>query len=95
MKVNGRMTKWKVREHTPGLMGISMKGSGRMEKSMEMVLYCLKMEVKWKVSSEMTVPGKLRFLTKTLLFTSLTTLPNSKVSNFVVSSQTYVRGLVQ
>ena len=66
-----------------------------MEKSMEMVLYCLKMEVKWKVSSEMTVHGKLRFLTKTLLFTSLTTLPNSKVSNFVVSSQTYVRGLVQ
>ncbi len=46
MKVNGRMTKWKVREHTPGLMGISMKGGGRMEKSMERVLYCLKMEVK-------------------------------------------------
>ena len=41
----------------------------------------------------MTVPGKLRFLTKTLLFTSLNTLHNSKVSNFVLSSQTYVRGL--
>jgi len=53
------------------------------------------MEVKWKVSSEMTVHGELRFQTKTLLFTSLTTQPNSKVSNFVVSSQTYVRGLVQ
>ena len=33
MKVNGRMTKWKVREHTPGLMGISMKEGGRMEKA--------------------------------------------------------------
>jgi len=94
MKVNGRMTKWKVRELTPGLMGKSMKESGRMGKSMERVLYYLKMEVKWKVSSEMTVPGKLRFLTKTLLFTSLTTLPKSKVSKFVEFSQTFVRCLV-
>ena len=69
MKVNGRMTKWKVRELTPGLMGKSMKVSGRMEKSMEKVLSCLKMEVKWKVTSEMTNPGELRFLTKTLSFT--------------------------
>jgi len=74
--------------------GKKYEGEWKDGKSMERVPYCLKMEVKWKVSSEMTVPGKLRFLTKTLLFTSLTTLPNSKVSNFVVFSQTFVRGLV-
>ena len=68
MKGNGRMTKWRVRGLTPGLMEISMKGSGRMEKNMDKVIYFLKMEVKWSVSSKMIVPGKQYFMTNMLIF---------------------------
>ena len=76
MKVNGKMIKWKARELTPGLMVKSMKETGRMGKSMENELSCLKMEIKWKVISDMTNPGKLLFLTKALLYTGLINLPN-------------------
>ena len=48
--------------------GDKYEGEWKDGKNMDKVIYFLKMEVKWSVSSKMIVPRKLYFMTNMLIF---------------------------
>ena len=50
-------------EHSPGPMGTSMKGIGKMERRMGREQFFIRMEANWKVNSETTVLGTQLFTT--------------------------------